>query len=230
MESFIFNEILSSFYSIEQGYVRSFMIIGDKEVLLVDAGIGGNALLSQVRQYTDLPVKIVFTHADMDHVGDADNFEQRFMHPCEWDYYQSKAKNWIPMEAIWEGEVLKVGDYAFEVILLPGHTPGSIGLLDRKHRFLIGGDSIQTGPIFMFGPGRNFNAYRASMIKLKGLISKFDWIYAAHHDLKVPSYYVNNLLRGTEKMLQKTVQGEPEPRFEFKVKCYRTDGIAFFSE
>ncbi len=230
MEKFNFNEINKGFYSIEQGAVRSFMFIDNQNILLVDTGLGGNHLLKQVRDISNLPIKVIYTHADRDHIGDAADFEQCFMHPAEFDYYYSKATVPTPMNAVWEGDVFQIGDYCFEVILIPGHTPGSIGLLDRKHRMMIGGDSLQPGPIYMFGPGRNFYAYRASMIKMQGLLKDIDWIYSSHHQLKVPSSIVNQLLVGAEKMLAGKVNGEPEPRFGGKVKCYRTDGVAFFAE
>lgn len=229
MEKFTFNEIQPNFFSIEQGFVRSFMVVGDQEILLVDSGMGGNELLAQVREYSMLPIKMVYTHADRDHIGDAESFEQRFMHPSEMDYYHSKGTDFPAMMPIWEGEVIDIGEFHFEVILIPGHTPGSIGLVDRGHRLMIGGDSIQSGPIFMFGPGRNFHAYKASMMKLQGLLPEIDWIYAGHHELKVPASTVDQLLAGAEKMLEGVVSGEPEARFEGKVKCYQTEGIAFYA-
>ena len=40
------------------------------------------------------------------------------------------------------GEVLAIGRYRFEVLWTPGHTPGSICLLDRERRILLCGDHI----------------------------------------------------------------------------------------
>ena len=40
------------------------------------------------------------------------------------------------------GEVIDLGEMEMEVVSLRGHTPGSIGLLDRKHRFLYTGDGL----------------------------------------------------------------------------------------
>jgi len=229
LKKFNFNEIESSFYSIEQDGVRSFMIIGDY-ILLIDSGRGGNNLLSQVRNYSDKPIKIVYTHADGDHTGDAHDFNDRYMHPSEFEYYYSKSSNPVPMNALWEGEVVKIKDFRFEVISIPGHTPGSIALLDRKKRILIGGDSLQPGPIYMFGPGRNFHAFKASMIKLQKYLSEFDYIYASHHQLKVTSSIISLLLKGAENMIAGKVEGEPEPRFEGKAKLYETNGVSFFAK
>ncbi len=41
-----------------------------------------------------------------------------------------------------EGDVINVGDYSFEILDIPGHTPGHIGLYDRNHRIFFGGDHI----------------------------------------------------------------------------------------
>ncbi len=49
-----------------------------------------------------------------------------------------------PMEItpLTEGERRSYGTFTFEVMDLPGHTPGHIGLYDPVHELLIGGDSI----------------------------------------------------------------------------------------
>lgn len=41
-----------------------------------------------------------------------------------------------------EGDVLKVGEYTFEIVDIPGHTPGHIGLYERKHKLFFCGDHI----------------------------------------------------------------------------------------
>lgn len=190
------NKIAKGFYSIEQDFVRSFLIEGDKEALLIDTGVGGGNLKEYVEEITKLPITVIFTHSDGDHVGDAGQFERRFMHPSEFDYYKSKKSNSVTMEPIWEGDIIDLGCYRFEVILLPGHTPGSIALLEKEKRFLIGGDSIQTGKIFMFGNGRNFDAYHASMKKLQGRLKDFDIVYASHGAVYVEADTVNQIVCG----------------------------------
>lgn len=229
MADYTTNKIAEGFYSIEQGFVRSFLIEGDKEALLVDTGIGGGNLKEYVEEITKLPVTVVFTHADGDHVGDAGQFERRFMHPCEFDYYKSKNEKAVPMEPIWEGDIIDLGSYHFEVILNPGHTPGSISLLEKEKRFLIGGDSIQIGSIFMFGNGRNFDAYRASMKRLQGRLKEFDTVYASHNVLSVEAGTINLLYEAAGKVMENKIEGKPEERFAGNVKCYETDGVSFYS-
>ena len=40
------------------------------------------------------------------------------------------------------GEYIQIGDYDFEIIDLKGHTPGIVGLYERKHKILFCGDHI----------------------------------------------------------------------------------------
>ncbi|HEX2945517.1 MAG TPA: MBL fold metallo-hydrolase [Clostridia bacterium] len=229
MAAYITNKIGEGFYSIEQDFVRSFLIEGDREALLVDTGIGGGNLKQCVEEITKLPVTVIFTHADGDHIGDAGQFERRFMHPSEFDYYRNKNKNSVPMEPIWEGDIIDLGSYRFEVILIPGHTPGSIALLEREKRFLIGGDSIQTGSIYMFGDGRNFHAYRASMKKLQGRIGDFDTVYASHSALSVKADMIYTLYETAGRIMNNEIAGIPEQRFDGKVKCYQANGVSFYA-
>lgn len=41
-----------------------------------------------------------------------------------------------------EGDILEIGDYKFEVLDLVGHTPGHIGLYERKYKILFCADTI----------------------------------------------------------------------------------------
>jgi glyoxylase-like metal-dependent hydrolase (beta-lactamase superfamily II) len=43
------------------------------------------------------------------------------------------------------GETLEIGNYRFEVLWTPGHTPGHIGLHDRSRRWLFCGDTVLPG-------------------------------------------------------------------------------------
>lgn len=227
-------QIDRDFYCIEQDFVRCFLLVGEKEALLVDTGFGGSDLQGYIKGITDLPVRVIFTHADGDHVGCAGLFENRFMHPCEYDYYYNNNKNTVPVTPVWEGEIIDIGSYRFEVILIPGHTPGSIALLEREKRFLIGGDSIQTGRIFMFGHGRNFSAFRDSMKKMEQRSIEFDRIYASHHEMCVSPDTIRRLYIGAVKVMQGLVCAEAEKelskRFNRDIKCYETDGVAFLAE
>jgi glyoxylase-like metal-dependent hydrolase (beta-lactamase superfamily II) len=46
-----------------------------------------------------------------------------------------------------EGTEIDLGDRCFEVLHLPGHSPGSIGLWERATGTLFSGDAIYDGPL-----------------------------------------------------------------------------------
>ncbi|MCR4607257.1 MAG: MBL fold metallo-hydrolase [Oscillospiraceae bacterium] len=196
------------FWCIEQMGVRSFLFVGDSEALLVDCCFGGD-LRSVCEGITDKPLRVVITHADGDHTGCARQFEKIYMHPAEFDRYYLKNNHDAPAAPLWEGDVIDIGTFRFEVILIPGHTPGSIALLEREKRFVIGGDSIASGPIFMFGDGRNVPAFLASMEKLKNLRADFDKVYGSHHRLIEDPAVIDDLASFASDVLEGDL---PEPQ------------------
>ena len=105
--------------------------------------------------------------------------------------------------------MLDLGGRPLEVIELPGHTPGSIALLDRSRRALISGDPIQTGRIFMFGPGRDMRAYLTSLRKLQRRIGEFDAIWPAHGAFPVAPAQIAALALGAERVLARQVTWSP---------------------
>jgi glyoxylase-like metal-dependent hydrolase (beta-lactamase superfamily II) len=68
-----------------------------------------------------------------------------------------------------EGEIVDTGDRAFEVLHLPGHSPGSIGLWERKTGTLFSGDAVYDGPLLDQIPGADIAAYVTTMRRLREL-------------------------------------------------------------
>ena len=68
-----------------------------------------------------------------------------------------------------DGDVIDLGDRSFEVVHLPGHTPGSAGLLDRAGRVLFTGDVLYDGGLLDELPESSIDDYRASMSRLLAL-------------------------------------------------------------
>jgi glyoxylase-like metal-dependent hydrolase (beta-lactamase superfamily II) len=68
-----------------------------------------------------------------------------------------------------DGDVIDLGDRAFAVVHLPGHTPGSLTLLDADARVLLSGDVVYEGGLIDSCTGSDVHAYRESMQRLLGL-------------------------------------------------------------
>jgi glyoxylase-like metal-dependent hydrolase (beta-lactamase superfamily II) len=68
-----------------------------------------------------------------------------------------------------EGDVLDLGNRHFEVLHLPGHSPGGIGLWESSTGTLFSGDSIYDGPLLDEFPGSNIPDYVRTMRRLRDL-------------------------------------------------------------
>lgn len=68
-----------------------------------------------------------------------------------------------------DGDLLDLGDRAFEVLHLPGHSPGSIGLWEAASGTLFSGDAVYDGPLLDDLPGADRLAYARTVARLKAL-------------------------------------------------------------
>ena len=62
--------------------------------------------------------------------------------------------------------MVDLGDRAFEVLHLPGHSPGSIGLYEHGTQTLFSGDAIYDGPLLDDLADSDIVAYRQTMERL----------------------------------------------------------------
>lgn len=83
-----------------------------------------------------------------------------------------------PTRLVEEGETLDLGDRVFEVLHLPGHSPGSIGLWEANTGTLFSGDAIYDGPLLDDIPGSDVGAYIATMRRLASLPARV--VHAGH--------------------------------------------------
>jgi glyoxylase-like metal-dependent hydrolase (beta-lactamase superfamily II) len=77
-----------------------------------------------------------------------------------------------------DGDVVDLGDRAFEVMHLPGHSPGSIGLFERRTRTLFSGDAVYDGPLLYELPGSSLTDYGRTLRRLLSL--DVDVVHAGH--------------------------------------------------
>jgi glyoxylase-like metal-dependent hydrolase (beta-lactamase superfamily II) len=71
--------------------------------------------------------------------------------------------------AVRDGDVIDLGDRSFEVLHVPGHSPGSIALWERASGILFSGDAIYDGPLLFDLPGSSPTAYVRTLRRLMTL-------------------------------------------------------------
>lgn len=174
-------------WSIDMEGVRAFVVSGDTSALLIDTGAGGVNLRQAVLSLTNLPVRIINTHAHFDHISGNGAFEMRFAHPME---IASLAKAGYDASPVSDGSGFDLGGRIIQVVSLPGHSPGSIGLWDDVAGLLFAGDTVSRGrPVFLSLDGASVEAYLRSLDRILsmeqdahgGVLSR---IFCAHGELE----------------------------------------------
>jgi len=223
-------QITDDTWRIEEAGVRFFLLAGDKKALLVDSGMQTHNAKEIAESLVSLPVELLNTHGDMDHVGSNDEFGWFYMNPAEASNYYNTQKKKGMIIPVADGDVIDLGNRQLEIITLPGHTPGSIAVLDRKRRVLISGDPVQDGDIFMFGVQREMHAYILSLKKLEKYSDRFDTIYPSHGTFPVspdliPLLYENagRVLAGEVEAADAEFHGVPIKRYDVGVAAFLCD-------
>ena len=87
-------------WRIEDGGVRFFLLTGTEKALLIDSGMMIQNAKEIAESLTDLPISLLNTHADRDHIGSNEEFESFYMHPAEESVYRNSGKpgNIIPIQ------------------------------------------------------------------------------------------------------------------------------------
>ncbi|SUC09330.1 beta-lactamase-like protein [Pasteurella canis] len=132
----------------------------DKNAAIIDPGGEADKLIKRIIEL-ELNLKVILlTHGHLDHVGAAPKIKQHFqveiIGPHSLDYYwfaqlpqQSQKFGLFEIAAFtpdrWldkEGEIVEIGEMKFEVLHLPGHTPGHIGFIEHQKRIAFTGDVL----------------------------------------------------------------------------------------
>ena len=77
-----------------------------------------------------------------------------------------------------EGDVVDLGDRQFEVLHLPGHSPGSLGLWEAATAILIAGDAIYDGILIDTTDDADIPTYLRTMERLRTLPARV--VHAGH--------------------------------------------------
>ena len=164
MEGFQVTEIGEKIYCILDAGNSSFYVVeGEEKAAVIDTGItAGAKILPVIRELTDKPLLLVITHAHPDHMYHIDEFDEVYM--CHEEKKMDpemlvmltagKLKPWEEIHDIRTDSVISLGGTELAVCQTPGHTPGSVVVLETKQNYLFTGDAIGSGcGVWMQVPG-----------------------------------------------------------------------------
>jgi glyoxylase-like metal-dependent hydrolase (beta-lactamase superfamily II) len=190
--------------------VISYLIVGTKQALLFDAGMGIGNIKAVVARLTSRPVVVLNSHTHDDHVGG--NWQFPFIYgmdtaftrasakgsredaqaeiakdqicgvlPKNFDPAKYSTKPWKISVFVHNGFKVNLGGRTVEIIATSGHTPDSISLIDRANGLLFTGDTFYPGEIWLYRPETDFPAYLASVKKLAALAPETKLVLGAHN-------------------------------------------------
>ena len=213
----------------EDDGVRFFLLCGTEKAALVDTGMNTPNAREMAERLTDLPIALINTHADPDHISGNAAFDELYMSPAEEDNYRHNGGKGtiIPVK---EGDMIELGDRPLRIIDIPGHTPGSIAIMDERYRVLISGDSVEDGNVFMFGIYRNIDLYIESLRHLAKYDGQYDEVYAMHGSIPVKPDIIGKLIEGAEQIRRGEAKGQKVNLFGNEVLLYKFPYAGFLCE
>lgn len=205
-------------------YVDAYLILGDREALLVDSLMTCPDLYKRVRQITSLPLSVAVTHGHGDHAGAS----LRAFHEAGCPIYMDLLD--LPIlsafgspnaESDWfrplrDGDVFELGGISLEAIAVPGHSPGSFVLLDSADEWLFTGDAIGSGAFWMQIPtALSLDRLLPGVERLLTRIGRMDGllVYPGHRaqsPVQLTGQYVRDCETITRGILDGKMVGEPE--------------------
>lgn len=233
-----------------------YLIEGRDSALLIDTGIGAANLNAFVKKLTNLPVIVVNTHSHPDHSGSNNQFKKVSAHPDDFNmlkffgtsemrrnitknmignplpdslrYITSDTLYYPPLRPLKDGSIIDLGDREIEVIHVPGHTAGSICLLDRLDKVLYTGDNNNTLVWLHPQDALPLEIYLQSLKKLQAREKEFDILYPGHGK-PIEKSFIEDQIICAEQIIAGKCKGKPYDSFVGKglVCGYKRAQIAY---
>jgi len=231
--------------------VMSYLILGNERAVLLDTGMGIGNIQTEVERLTDLPVIVVVSHGHYDHIGDNHRFREgwAFDNDIEVARIEQGKTREACVEYMEPGlylelppgfdpatyeirpsrvtrrlqhlEVIDLGGRSLTVHHTPGHTKGSICLMDSRDNLLFTGDTFYPGMMFAHFEDSDFAAYQKSIYYLMDLLPRVNHLCPSHNEAYVDKTVLVRVQAAFEQIIDETAPFEADGN----VRTYRFDGF-----
>jgi len=108
------------------------------------------------------------------------------------------------------GDTFDLGNRKLEVFSMPGHTPGSVVIVDKEKGRIFGGDSIiQRHPVWLhLDESAPLHQYRNALEKLCDISTSFSAMYSSHMNEPIEPSLLTELLETADSILSGTEKGK----------------------
>ena len=177
----------TSWHRVHLGFVSAYIVTRGGEAAIVDTGVAGSegaieeALTAAGLAWSGVG-HLVLTHRHNDHVGSAAAILERAPDAAAYAGAEDAPRIPVPRALVTVGHGDRVFD--LEIVTAPGHTPGSICVLDTVAGVLVTGDALRSEGGRPIGPNPqvtdDMDVAMASVRKLASL--RFDTLLVGHGD------------------------------------------------
>lgn len=228
-------EVADSTWRIEDGFVSCYLAAGKEKALLIDTAWGIWDLKSLVSSLTSLPLIVVNTHGHPDHVSGNYMFSDVHIHERDMDIMrhstamESRARAvkrfiggplpdgfdehaWVSIAAnavtaFCGGLTFDLGGRQIDTIEVPGHSPGSVCLLDKSQGLLFTGDSVSAGDILLlFDTCLPMSVFLDSLENLSRVAGAHSFL-PSHGKSPISPATLDDLRAGLSKILAGEIRG-----------------------
>lgn len=181
-----------------QMYANCYLVHKNHSCVIIDPGDEADFISKKIEDFNLIPKALIITHGHVDHVMACYELINSYNIPFYIDKddeflvrnLKNTSKHWFNRTDILSPKItqlfknkLLIEGVEFEIIKIPGHTPGSVAFYNKKEKLLFSGDLIFKGG----GLGRvdfsysNKNDFPRSLKKILSL-PKDTVIYPGHGD------------------------------------------------
>lgn len=145
------------------GHITNAYVIKDKEtnkVCVIDPAFDAKTIKQIIEKINGTLDSVIITHSHADHIAAVKELVENtdakvYVHELDYDGLYDKTLNEeeivrtqvLPVDktkviTVKDNEIITLGNTKLEIIHTPGHTKGSISLLNEKNNLLFSGDTI----------------------------------------------------------------------------------------
>lgn len=216
--------------------VACYLIEGETKACLLDTCCGYGNLKEYVKELTDKEIFVILTHGHYDHVGSASFFDEVYMsheelpvlsaynskreYLLEYDKNMKPALKDITMDQLnplyqgnpidlKDGQRFDLGDITIRMILVKGHTPGSMCALLEEDEIIFYGDACGTNVLLHDEFSSTVSEYLESLKKLEDCQDQYQRILRNHGTFENDKSLLENVKDCCKEILNHTDDHNP---------------------